>query len=507
MKRFMTMVAVTGVLGLTACGTSEDAGASGTPDPGATLRYATSAGVTSFDPHKNLSSSSFTVLNFVYDRLVHTDVEGQPIPGLAESWEFSEDGTALTFQLREGLTFADGEPFDADAVKANLDRAREPDSITVAQLEAVSDVVVLDPAAVELKLSRPATELVLTLSDMAGMMVSPAAFADAEQLAQQPVGLGRFDLTASEPGSTYDFTATEDYWDKDALKVSALEFSVVVDPQTNLNGIGSGEFDCALVSPAMIAPAEEIPDATVNARTVLTSTVLYYNQSKSEFDNALVRRALGHAIDKSAILEGAQEGQGAVAETLFPDEYWVDGDAFAGDYAYDVEKAKSLLAEAGLADGFSFTLITNNIPQFVTTAEIVKDQLAQVGVDVTIKSLPPLDVAPNWLKGEGDAVISGWTGRADPAGLLAAYFDKDAPSNVSRVEAEGFSEALTAANAVVDQAERGDALAQAMKVVLDTGAVVPLTFNNVGTVCGDHVTGYKPSIIGMSELRGVGINS
>lgn len=505
------VLAAAGCLALVAACSSQgsdapaDAATDADIDTSAVLRYAASGGVTSFDPHKTRSQSDFVLLNLVYDRLVHQDVDGKAVPGLAESWEFSDDMTTLTFTLREGLTFADGSPLDAEAVAANIDRAREPDSISATQLTAIAEVTAVDATTVELQLNEPGVHLVLIFSDLAGMIVNPAAFADPEALATQPDGLGRFTLTSQEPGSKYVLAATEDYWDEDALKLAGMEVSVQLDPQTNLNALGSGQFECILVSPAMIEPAQQVPDAQVKARTVLTQTVLYPNQTKSEFGDPRVRRALNLAIDRDAVLQAAQEGKGEAAKGLFPEDYYVSNEPVADLLARDLDQARALLADAGLEDGFEFTALTLSIPQFVTTAEVVKDQLAEIGVTMNIKALPPADMGVNFLRGEGDASITGWTGRPDPTMLFAAYFDEESALNVSKAEPAGFAEALEAANALEDEAERGEALAEVQRIVLEDGGVVPLTFNDVGTACNSSVVGYEPTVVGISEFRGVGI--
>lgn len=506
MRRGLALL-VTGCLTLSACG----GGGSARPndaaeaDPTATLRYVTVAGVTSFDPHKTVSASDFILLNYVYDRLVHVDAEGKAVPGLANSWTFSDDMRTLTLSLRDGISFPDGTPFDAEAVKANLERAMEPDSITAAPLAAIEKVTAVDKSTIELGLREPGVNLVLTLSDLAGMMVTPTALAKPESLASTPNGIGRFTLTSAQPGARYAFGAVDNYWDPDALPVAGLNVEVITDPQTALNGLSSDQFDCALVSPGMIDPAKQIPNAVVAARTVLTQTVLVPNQSKSKFGDPRVRRALNLAIDRTAVLQAAQEGHGAASTGLFPDDYWVPNDDVSKLLAHDPDQARSLLADAGLQDGFKFTAITLTIPQFLTTAEIIKSQLAEVGIDMTIKALPPADAGVSFLRGEGDALISAWTGRPDPAMLFANYFSDESPSNVSKVEPEGFDEALSAANAEEDPGVRGKLLAKVQKIVLENGSVVPVTFNAVGTVCTADVIGYKAPVLGVSEFRGVGL--
>lgn len=511
MKRTATVIAATCIALLGACGGSggdSSGNGDGKVDSSKTFRYVASAGVVSFDPQKTVSSSDFTLLNFVYDRLVHTDAEGKAVPGLAESWTYSDDLTQLTFKLRTGLTFSDGTAFDAAAVKANLERAMEPDSIAAAQLAAISKVEVVDDATVRIDMSGPGAQMLLTLSDLAGMMINPTAFSGADKgasLATKPDGIGRFTLGEAQPGSRYQLVATPEYWDKDALKVAGMDISVITDPQTSMNTISSGQAECALVSPAMVDPASQIPDAEVKSRSVLTQTVMYFNQGKGDLANPLVRQAINHAIDRDALLEAAQEGHGEASSGLFPKDYFVPNDKSSDLLSYDADEAKSLLSQAGVSN-VEFTALTLTIPQFVTTAEVVKDQLAKVGITMNIKALPPADLGMTFLKGDGDAVLTGWTGRPDPSMLFTSYFSEKAVQNVSHVEPEGFSDALAKANAIIDPDERGVALDDVQRTALEAGAVAPLTFNEVGTVCSSKVVGYEPPVIGASELRGVGIS-
>ena len=178
-RRMIAAIGLTAAL-LAGCAGTEDTGAAGTSstatDPSATFRYATTYGTSSFDPHKTKVAQDNILLAQVYDRLVHRDQDANPTPGLAESWEFAPDGSTLTFHLRDGVVFQDGTPFDSAAVKANLQRAQEPDSITTTMLAPITRIDTPDPRTVVLALSGPGAQLVLTLSDLPGMMVSPNAF-------------------------------------------------------------------------------------------------------------------------------------------------------------------------------------------------------------------------------------------------------------------------------------------------------------------------------------------
>ncbi|MGY1814529.1 ABC transporter substrate-binding protein [Blastococcus sp. SYSU D00820] len=518
MSRLRLAGALATALALTACsGGGGGSDSSGSPDAStadfdtsATLRYAVTAGVTSFDPHKTRLSSDFTLLNFVYDRLVHRDITGSPVPGLAESWELAPDGSTLTLTLREGLTFSDGTPFDSEAVRLNLLRAKEPDSISSALLAPVGSIDTPDATTVVLNLTGPGAQLPLTLSDLAGMMVSPQAFATPEAaaaLAQTPVGIGRFTLTDSEPGARYSFAASEDYWDADALRLAGLEISVISDSQALLNGVESGQTDCGLANPEIIDAAMQIPDVWTEVATTLTESVLYFNSSSGELANPAARQAISYAIDREAILAAAQEGHGEAATQLFPEGYFAHSEELADRYAPDPDKARDLLEEAGRPDGFTFRAIVLGLPQFVTTAQIIQQQLAEVGITMELDTRSPAEAGVSFARGEADAVVTAWTGRPDPSNLMTAYFAPTSPQNPSRSTPDGFLEALAAADAIADPEEGGAALAEASQIVLDDARVVPLTFNDVGAFCSTSVAGYEPTVNGVSEFRGVGITT
>lgn len=510
MKRLLAAIVAVLAMLISACGSggsnASDSGTSGTDnraaDTSATFRYATSGGATSFDPHKTKSSSDVIVLDYVYDRLVHRNADGEPIPGLAEKWEIAPDLRSLTLHLRKA-TFSDGSAIDAAAVVANIERAKEKDSITAPMLASVAKAEAKDDSTVVLTLAKPDASVLLSLSDLAGMIVNPKAFGDPAKLALEPQGSGRFTLASSDPGSKYVFAARDGYWDKDAVKVKTIEFTVQTNPQTSINGLQSGQFDCALVSPAMVAQTKKMPDLVTKARPVQTNNVLYFNRTKGELAKQKVRQAISIAIDRDAIVTGAMEGEGATTNQLFPEGYFAHSDSITTPKR-DIAKAKQLLAEAGLPNGFSFTTLTLTIPQFTTIAEIIQANLKEIGVDMKIKPMAPADMGVAFIKGDGDAVITAWLGRADPTLLMNSYFDAASPQNPSHESMPGFAEALAAADAKADHAERGKAFDAVNQIIAEQVPVVPLAFNVVGAACSKNVVGYQPSIL-IDEFRGVGL--
>src|SRR5690606_21746166 len=183
-------------------------------------------------------------LFLTYDRLVHITPDVQPIPGLATDWEFAEDGSYLEMNLRKGVTFHDGEPFNAQAVRANIERAKTVENSAVAsELEVVESVKVIDPATVRFMLTGAAASLPLTLSDRAGVMISPKAFDDPD-LDQQPVGAGMFKVTDYKPNDHITYERYEKYWDPDAVRVAKNEQLIQPNSVARLYANRTGQVDC-----------------------------------------------------------------------------------------------------------------------------------------------------------------------------------------------------------------------------------------------------------------------
>ncbi|MGW6694208.1 ABC transporter substrate-binding protein [Rhodococcus sp. NPDC054953] len=488
---------------LAGCGAAETS-SSGVADPNATFHYATVYGTSSFDPHKTKITSDATMLNLVYDRLVHRDTDANPIPGLAESWQFG-DGT-LTLLLRDGVTFADGTPFDSAVVKANLERAMEPDSVTASMLTVVTGVQTPDPRTAVLTLNGPGAQLVLTLSDLPGMMVNPNAFGTPEKdaaLALSPAGTGRYTVAASRPGAEYEFAARDGYWDPEAVTSTRFVWTVMTDPQTRLNGVASGEVSAAITTPLTIDAAEQ-QGLTVEAPIRMDHMAINFNRTRGEFTKLEVRQALAYAIDRQAIADTAMEGHAEAATQNFPKQYFAHDAALDDTYRYDPERARQLLAQAGLPNGFSFTAILLNLPENQLVAQIVQQQLAEIGIDMQLRPLPPADASPTFNRGDADAIVTTFTGRADPSILLTSLYGAASPQNPSRGNAPGFQEALDAANSEPDLAVRGEKLGAVSTIVSDNALALPLVFFALGSTLDDRVVGYQPNLL-VDEWRGVGL--
>ena len=277
--------------------------------------------------------------------------DGSIIPGLAESWEISEDGTVYTFKLHSGVTFHDGTTMDAEDVKFSLDRARAEESTNAqkALFAGITAVDVVDPTTVKITLNGPNGNLLFNLAWGDAVIVAPESI---DGIKQKPIGTGAFRFVEWVQGDRIVLEKYKKYWGTPA-KLNKVTFKFISDPTAAFAAMMAEDIDAFAGFPA----PENLPqfDADPRFKVLVGSTegetILSTNNKQPPFDNPLVRKAVAHAIDRQAIIDGAMFGYGTPIGTHFAPHHpaYVD---LTGDSAHDPAKAKALLAEAGLPDGF-----------------------------------------------------------------------------------------------------------------------------------------------------------
>lgn len=520
------VLAVTAALAITACGSADDtgdgAGASATAppadgsgadetvqedtDPEAALVFAYHIGPSQgLDPHRSSQSHDITMLAPIYDRLLHEAPDGTLIPGLATDWSFTEDGH-LDLTLRSGVTFHDGAAFDADVVVANLDRAKNVEGSAVAPLLALVDSVeVLDPLSIRIVTTGPAAILPRILADRPGMMVSPNSLDDPD-LANNPVGSGMYRVVEYRPDDAVVYEPFEQYWDSDAVKLGRLEIRQIGDATARLNGLRSGDIDATWLDPNQ---ADEAISAglDVEAFTGTNFMFIQLNRTKSEFADSRVRQALNYAIDRAAIAEGLYFGYAEPTEQYFPEGLAGHVSALEGSYSYDPDRARTLLAEAGLADGFSFEVIVPSVPLRTAIAEAVQAQLAEIGVDMSISPVEPTQTGNVFYAQQmGDAMIADFPGRTDASMTGQIFVAPDAFTNPGGHTTDAWVQAYDASLSPLPDEERTpllETLGRAM--VEDPANVIMVSPQQIYATNGD-VVGLKPYLHGKPEFRGVGVS-
>ena len=342
-------------------------------------------------PHMDPTSAAAGAIDSVlysnvFEGLTRFMADGSVVPGLAESWEISDDGLTYTFKLREGVTFHDGSTMDAEDVKFSLDRINAEDSANAqkALYAAISEVNVIDAGTVEIKLSEQNGNMLFNLAWGDAVIVAPESI---ENIKQTPIGTGAFKFDSWTQGDKIELSRNPDYWGE-AAKLEKATFKFISDPTAAFAAVMAEDVDVfsGFPAPENVPQFEADPRFQVLVGNTEGETILSTNNKMPPFDNVKVRQALAHAIDRQAIIDGAMFGMGTPIGTHFAphNPAYVD---LTAQSAYDPEKAKALLAEAGFPDGFETTLHLPPPSYARRGGEIIAAQLAQVGIKAEITNV------------------------------------------------------------------------------------------------------------------------
>jgi peptide/nickel transport system substrate-binding protein len=319
----------------------------------------------------------------VFEGLTRFAADGAIVPGLAESWEVSGDGRSYTFALRADVRFHDGTAFDAEDVVFTFERILAEDSTNAqkALYEGIESVRAVDPLTVEMTLAAPDGALPFKLAWGDAVIVAPESVADIKSA---PVGTGAFAFDRWVQGDRVELVRNPDYWgDAPALARATLKF--ISDPTAAFAALMAEDIDAFMNFPAPenLPQFEADPRFQVLVGSTEGETILSTNNARAPFDDIRVRQALAHAIDRQEIIDGAMFGLGTPIGTHFAPHHpaYVD---LTAQSAHDPDRARALLAEAGLADGFETTLHLPPPSYARRGGEIVAAQLAEVGITARI---------------------------------------------------------------------------------------------------------------------------
>lgn len=475
-------------------------------DRDASFVYAYPIGVSRLDPHRASISQDGTTLFPAYDRLVHLAPDGELIPGLAESWEFSEDGLTLTLKIREGVTFHDGTSLDAEAVKVNLDRAKSVEGSSVAtDLGAVAEVVVVDPQTVELRLSEPNVAILGSLADRAGIQISPKALTDGVNLDEQMVGAGPFRMVRHTPGSTTVFERFEDYWDtENVADVASLEIRVIADQVARLNALQTGQVDATTIGANQVGEVEGDSNIDVQLNTELQYLYVVQNRARASQDDVKVRQALLHGLDRQAICDALLFGYCELTDQPFPPGYFAYDDEIDDVlYPYDPDKAKQMLSEAGVEELSLSMLIPAGLPTYPEMAEIIQSQWRELGIKVTIQPAEPTQLGELMFAQESaDTMLATWGGRPDPAMTFIQRASADGFANPGGVTTPEMEELIAESVSTVDDDRRAEALRAGSREMAESVLEMVVMFPRVPYAMGTDVV-FEPYLTSKPEFRNV----
>ncbi len=343
------------------------------------------------DPIAMASAPAATVADHIHQSLIYMAPDGSLKPSLAESWEAAADGLSWVLRLRQGVTFHDGTPFNAQAVKVNLDRFLDPDSKAPYRflISEVAEIQVVDEYAVRLVLNRPFAPIISNLSHSFIGMLSPASLQGLEKgkTTEAIVGTGPFKLVHWARGEHIVLEKNTAYWGS-VPKINRLTFKFVPEDAARMVMLETGEAHAVMrVPPADAARLDANPNINVVNATSVRVIYIGFNTQKAPFDNPKVRQAMNYAVNKQAIIDTILAGVGN--QSTAPVVPAVFGYTQVGPYPYDPQKARQLLAEAGYPDGFKavFHHPSGRYLMDSTIAEAVQAMLREVGVQIELQTM------------------------------------------------------------------------------------------------------------------------
>ncbi|MEJ1163652.1 ABC transporter substrate-binding protein [Variovorax sp. CCNWLW186] len=466
-----------------------------------TLVYCSEGSPENFYPGVNTTGTSFDVTTQVYNTIVEFERGGTKVmPGLAEKWDISADGTVYTFHLRKGVkwhttskSFKPTRDFNADDFIFMLERQwKESDPFfkvtsqnhsyfnDMGMPKLLKSVDRIDEYTVKIVLNKAEAPFLANLAmQYAGIQSKEYAIAmlkagTPEKVDQDPIGTGPFYLVQYQKDAVIRFKAFPQYWGGKA-KIDDLVFAITPDASVRWAKLQKGE--CHVMpypNPADLDAIRKDPNVQLLEQPGLNVGYLSYNTTKKPFDDVRVRKAINMAINKKAIIDGVYLSTGVAAKNPIPPTMWSYNDATKDD-GYDPEAAKKLLAQAGLADGFSTDLWAMPVqrpynPNAKRIAELMQADLAKIGVKAEIKSFEWGEYRKRLQAGEHQMGMLGWTGdNGDPDNFLytllgCASAQSASGSNISKFCYQPYEDLVLKAKTATKQADR-DALYKKAQVI------------------------------------------
>lgn len=438
------------------------------------------ADVVSLDPHDTNDNASYGPEKLMFEGLIGFDEKMEMQAMLAERWEASDDATTFTFYLRQGIKFHDGAPFNAEAVKYNFDRVTNPDNKLkrYGLYRIIAQTEVIDEYTVKFTTAEPFGAMIATFAHPAGGIVSPQAAKQGEQVLEfgkAPVGTGPYKFVEWVPGDHLTVEKFADYWNPEqAGKVDRFVIKPVPEAGTRISMLQAGDAQFINQVPY---PQVELLKGSADASIVENEAIYTYwvamNTQKEPFTDKRVRQAFNYAIDKQAIIDSVLAGYGQQIDSPLAPRVW--GYKSVKTYEYDPEKAKALLAEAGVPN-IKTTLWASDATDSRQVAVAIQGQLAEIGVEVEVLNMEAATLSAERFKPmeENQSMLNfaGWspsTGDADWGlrPLLASESIPPASFNLAFWNNPDFDAQIKAGLATADEAVRQEAYAKAQEIAME----------------------------------------
>ena len=417
----------------------------------------------------------WVAMGYFHEKLMLTDGSyNATVPWLAEQliWENPQQ---VLMRLRQGVTFHDGSPFDAESVKFQIDWIRAPTSKTwdVSWLAPLESVEVVDTQTLRWKFKSPWASFAGVISNVPGYMMSARALkADPEKYDSQPEGTGPYIVEEASPGNFLKLKRNPNWWfakasnNPDMPYFDGIVVTVIPDPSVRLANLRAGKIDVLTLDKSQYAGVKNDPEFKVYRIPGNHVNALRFNTAKGVFQDVRLREAVSHAIDREALIAGTQFGLARLASCMYPSDHWCHNPNLK-PVSYDPVLSKKLISEAGHAGGLTVRGYYNNTTTGQTIAEAVKSMLAKVGIDWQVDLLAPAAVAARMQQLDYDLAEGGWIFIYDPDLMATGLYAPDGGFNYGRSKNETAIALIEAGRKEVDVDKRRAIYWQLEEVLYD----------------------------------------
>lgn len=464
------------------------------PEYGGTLRVGVGSWHQSLDPHISPSGHDRILHYNIFDSLLRIDESLNIHPGLAVSWEVP-DPLTVVLNLREGVTFHDGTPFDADAVAYNINRMLTHErSARMIEVRAIESTTTLSSHTLQINLSEPEAGLLNAFADRAGMMVSPtAAELEGDNFENAPVGTGPFRFVSQLVDDHVLLERNDSYWESGLPYLDAVEFQFVAEEPAKVLALRSGDLDVIdKVPPQDIASLQR--DNSIAYYEVPGTGTIYivFNVNREPFDDPRVRQALNYAVDREGIIQALMFGQGLPARGPFAPTRSYTHHPGIDRYTYDPERARELLNEAGIPEDFEMTIHTFNFTDLRSVAEAVQGYLADVGIRVVVDPRDAVGMNTMWRDDpQFSPSTAAWNaGLINPDNDLIRSFHTEGWSNYGHYSNPHVDALIDQIVSTYSEEERGALYRQVQELIIEDAPAIFLVHPNIRYAVRTEVQGF-----------------
>lgn len=468
---------------------------------GTTLTIGVDQEVVGLDPNLVTAFSSFRRLDFLYNKLVRYNDRLEIEPDLAESWEFPDSRTAV-FRLRRGVRFHSGAEMTAEDVKFTLERVLDPATRSPGRsfIDVITDVEAVDRYTVRIKMRFPLASLLSGLASGNLAIVEKAAVQRAGNLQRTVAGTGPYMLAEWVPDNFMRLVRNPHYFRRGLPRIDTIVIRVIPDQASLLAGVRTRALDMATINQGpVIVQARREPGLVVLQKPGINLRIFSFNTTRPPFTDARVRYALSWAIDRQAIVNTAEFGFAQISGPIPASTPWATPASRLPSYQRDVERARRLLAEAGVGGGFATRIVTS--PTYeggIAVAQVIQEQLRAVGVTATLETVEWGTYINRWVQRDFDTMVELRGGDPDPDRFLYRTFHSTGAVNNFLFKDAAIDRLLERGRVNLDPDARRPIYAQLERALVEAAPALFLYTPMETQVLQGYVKGFR--IVGNGSL-------